>query len=132
MLYLKMTIIRQLAQQFEVCQICKLVWDLKYTIQVHSKDSLHANPLFTKGYFLNHRALQLKGVTGLPDNFPIQQLAWLFHNIKNKTDRLTKQSIFLLNGEVIWKATNSFLLKSFVPELSKTVFHSSSKLILEG
>ena len=46
----------------------------------------------------------LKGVTGLPDNFPIQQ-SWVVFADKIKMNALQKQLIFLLNGEVIWQAS---------------------------
>ena len=48
-----------------------------------------------------HGALQLKGVTGLPDDFPLQQdrlfcKPFFLIQLKN-------EPIFLLNVEVIWQ-----------------------------
>ena len=46
---------------------------------------------------LDHGALQLKGVTGLPDNFPHSTKSLVISITLNETNRFTKQPIFLLN-----------------------------------
>ena len=70
---------------------------------------------------------RLKGVTGLPDNFPIQHYARLLFNIKLK--RLPfKKPIFLLNGEVILQASDSSLSK----ELYKHAVNGYSGLLQPG
>ena len=47
----------------------------------------------------------LRGVSGLPNNFPIQQQPGFLNKIIKIA--FQKQPIFLLNGKVIWQASDS-------------------------
>ena len=81
--------------------------------QRHSTAFKQRQPDFICGYVTslecqlsNRGALKLKGVTGLPANFPIQQKERLFCKayfliLLNKTTKL------IVNGEVIWQANDS-------------------------
>ena len=52
----------------------------------------------------------LRGVTGLPDKFPILTISWVvFAKIKLKRLPSQKQPIFLSIGEDIWQASDSSL-----------------------
>ena len=50
-----------------------------------------------------------RGVTGLPDISPFNNKLFCF--LKKIKDCLTKQAIFLLNGDFIWQASDSPLTK---------------------
>ena len=43
--------------------------------------------------------------------FPFQQKSWLFHKMNLRRLFYKLYYLFMLNGEVIWRVSNSFLLK---------------------
>ena len=47
----------------------------------------------------------------MPDNFPHSTISWVVFANKIKNIALQKEPIFLLNGEVIWQASDSPLSK---------------------
>ena len=85
--------------------ITKTLYQSAIYLDVYDKVKCASVQMASTTVTLIMQLCSLRGVSGLPNNFPIQQQPGFLNKIIKIA--FQKQPIFLLNGKVIWQASDS-------------------------